>query len=143
MPTDLLCYRVEAPAELAARQAREWDPWLAWAARSHGADLAVTLGTVVVEQPADAIAALARVLAARDEFALVGLLTATRILGSLVLALALADGHLTAHNAFEVSALDERYQAEKWGVDDAAEKRARLLENELESAARFIELARS
>ena len=103
----------------------------------------MTSGTVAVEQPAAAIAALARVLEARDDFALVGLLTATRILGWLLLALALADGHLTAHNAFEVSVLDERYQAEKWGVDDAAERRARLLENELESTAKFLELARS
>ena len=31
--TDLLCYRAEHPAELVARQARAWQPWLDWAER--------------------------------------------------------------------------------------------------------------
>src|SRR5271154_1474123 len=32
---DLLCYRAEEPADLAALQAREWDHWLSWLERSH------------------------------------------------------------------------------------------------------------
>lgn len=140
---DLLAYRAEAPADLAARQARQWDPWLAWAERSHGAKLAVTSGIVAIEQPPEALAALERVLAVHDAFSLTGLHAATTILGSLVLALALADAHLTARGAFELATLDERYQAEKWGLDQAAEARARTLEAELESAANFIGLARA
>ena len=37
--TDLLCYRAEGPAALAARQAAAWDPWLLWARRALGAPL--------------------------------------------------------------------------------------------------------
>ncbi len=139
---DLLSYRAETPADLAARQARNWDPWLAWAERSHGAKLAVTSGIVAIEQPREAISALETVLRSHDPFSLTGLHAATTILGSLVLALALADAHLTARGAFELATLDERYQAEKWGVDAAAEARARGLEADLESAANFIGLAR-
>jgi chaperone required for assembly of F1-ATPase len=140
---DLLCYRTDDPVELRVRQDLEWDPWLDWLSRSHGADLVVTSEIIAVEQPEAALLAVRAALEPRDEFALAGLHTATTITGSLVLALALADGHLTALQAFEIAVLDERYQAEKWGVDDEAERRARALEKELESAAKFIALARA
>lgn len=140
---DLLCYRAEAPAELAARQAKEWDPWLEWLAKSHGAKLKATAGIVAVEQPPETLARIETVLARHDAYALTGLHLATTILGSLVLALALLDEHLTARGAFALSTLDERYQAEKWGVDAEAIARARRLENELESAVLFMALARS
>jgi chaperone required for assembly of F1-ATPase len=140
---DLLCYRAEAPATLTVRQAKEWDPWLDWLARSHGAKLKATVGIVAVDQPPETLARIEMVLARHDAFALTGLHAATTILGSLVLSLALLDEHLTARGAFALSTLDERYQAEKWGVDAEAIARARRLENELESAVLFMALARS
>jgi chaperone required for assembly of F1-ATPase len=140
---DLLCYRAEAPAALGARQAKEWDPWLDWLAKSHGAKLKATAGIVAVDQPPETLARIEMVLARHDTFALTGLHAATTILGSLVLALALLDEHLTARGAFALSTLDERYQAENWGVDAEAIARARRLENELESAVLFMALARS
>jgi chaperone required for assembly of F1-ATPase len=140
---DLLCYRAEAPAALTSRQAQEWDPWLDWLAKSHGARLKATAGIVAVDQPPETLARIEMVLNRHDPFALTGLHAATTILGSLVLALALLDEHLTARGAFALSTLDERYQAEKWGVDAEAIERARRLENELESAVLFMALARS
>lgn len=139
---DLLCYRAEAPAVLAARQAKEWDPWLDWLGRSHGAKLVATSGIVAVAQPPESLARIARVLERQDAFALTGLHAATTILGSLVLGLALLDEHLTARGAFALSTLDERYQAEKWGVDAEAIARAQRLEHELESSVLFMALAR-
>lgn len=139
---DLLCYRAEAPAALAARQAKEWDPWLDWLGRSHGAKLVATSGIVAVAQPPESLARIARVLERQDAFALTGLHAATTILGSLVLGLALLDEHLTARGAFALSTLDERYQAEKWGVDAEAIARAQRLEHELESSVLFMALAR-
>ncbi len=51
--SDLLCYRAEAPPELAARQAASWDSLLDWAHEKYGARLATATGIVFVEQPAD------------------------------------------------------------------------------------------
>ncbi|MEI9929891.1 MAG: hypothetical protein WDM89_04830 [Rhizomicrobium sp.] len=53
------------------------------------------------------------------------------ICGSLVLALAVADKRLSAGEAFALSQIDERFQAEKWGLDSEAEARAKRLEEEL------------
>jgi chaperone required for assembly of F1-ATPase len=78
-----------------------------------------------------------------DPFALAALHVVASIAGSLVLALAVADKRLSPAQAFAVSRIDERYQAEKWGLDAEAEARAKHLARELDAAARFMDLARS
>ena len=60
--TDLLCYRAEDPA-LAERQAALWDPWIDWAARELGVELAVTHGIMPVGQSSEAMAAAHRAVA--------------------------------------------------------------------------------
>ncbi|HEY0281397.1 MAG TPA: ATP12 family protein, partial [Rhizomicrobium sp.] len=139
---DLLCYRAQAPAGLVARQNEDWDPLLEWAAERHGARLLVRAGISHIAQPEEAVAALRRALAEHDPFVLTALHAAATICGSLVLALALADGRLDAEEAFALSRLDERYQAERWGVDEEAEMRARVLAAELAAAARFMLLSK-
>ncbi|MGC9954995.1 MAG: ATP12 family protein [Rhizomicrobium sp.] len=138
---DLLCYRGEAPADLVARQNEGWNPLLEWAAERTGARLLTRVGIVHIAQPVEALTALRNAVATRDPFTLAVLHAAATICGSLVLALALADGRLDATEAFALSHLDERYQAEKWGTDGEAEKRARTLAAELDAAARFMRLA--
>lgn len=139
---DLLSYRAEAPAELAARQ-RQWDTYLDWAADRHGARLAVTTGIRHVEQPAETLAALRNAVANRDDFDLAALHVLASITGSLVLGLAVLDGQLEAENAFALSRLDEAYQAEKWGADREAEQRARRLAAEMGHAAVLVSLSRA
>lgn len=141
--TDLLCYRAEAPAKLVARQAEAWDPLLAWSAATLGARLAVGSGIVHVAQPEAAVAALARAVEACDDFALTGLHSAASVSGSLVLALALKQGRLSAAEAFRLSRLDEEFQAETWGRDAEAEMRAERLSQDLAAAAQFLNFTRS
>ena len=140
---DHLCYRAAAPADLVARQTAAWNPLLEWAARRFGARLETGTGVAHIAQPDEALAALRPAVAAYDPFVLVGLHNAVTVLGSLVLGLALAEGRLQAEEAFALSQLDERYQAENWGEDGEAAARARSLAAELSAAARFMGLARS
>ena len=137
---DLLCYRAEAPDDLVARQNKSWNPILDWAAERY-APLTVGTGVGYIAQPGESVEALRKALAERDAFALTALHAAATLCGSLVLALALADGRLDAEEAFALSQLDELYQAEKWGVDEEAQSRARALAAELAAAARFMSLA--
>ncbi|MFN6978514.1 MAG: ATP12 family protein, partial [Gemmobacter sp.] len=48
---DLICYRAEAPAALAARQASAWDPLVEFARETFGAPLNVTCGVMPAAQP--------------------------------------------------------------------------------------------
>lgn len=138
---DLLCYRAEDD-KLAERQRLAWDPVLDWLAERHGARLAITQGITHIAQPGEAIIALGRALKPFSPYILTALSNATSLTGSLTLALAIQDAHLTAVEAFEKAHLDEQYQAERWGQDAEAEERRVTLRQELESSAKFMALAR-
>jgi chaperone required for assembly of F1-ATPase len=137
---DLLCYRAEEPPELASRQAQAWDPLLDWTAETYGARLNIGSGIRHVTQTSEAIDALREAIARHDEFELAALHTATSITGSLILALALAEGEVSAEKAFGAATLDETFQAEKWGIDAEAEQRRGQLLAELAAAERFLRL---
>jgi chaperone required for assembly of F1-ATPase len=139
---DHLCYRTDAPAELVRRQSEAWDPLLDGVAEQYGAPLLVAKGVTSIAQPENSFAALRRAVEAFDPFALAALHVVVSICGSLVLGLAVADNRLSAEEAFALSQIDERFQAEKWGLDSEAEARAKRLEQELVTAARFLDLSR-
>ncbi len=136
--SDLLCYRAQSPAELVARQAAGWQPWLDWAARDLAAPLHVTTGIVHLAQPAESLTNLQDHVSAFDAFALAGLHDLVAITGSLVLALAMAKGHLLPHQGFALSRIDEHWQAEHWGVDEAAAALESGKATALHDAHRFL-----
>jgi chaperone required for assembly of F1-ATPase len=140
--TDLLCYRAEQPEQLVARQAREWQPWLDWAAQTYNAPLRVGTGITFVRQHRGSVAALRDAVAALDFAALTALGIAVPALGSLVLGLALAEGRLDAAGAHALGALDELFQAEVWGEDAQAAARRRAIAADIALAERFLDLTR-
>jgi chaperone required for assembly of F1-ATPase len=140
--TDLVCYRAEAPPDLAARQHLVWQPLVDWAALIYDAPLNVTTGIVPLGQPGHALRALKAAVAGFDDLGLAALATATGAAGSLVIALALAAGRLDGVQAFEAAQLDETYQIEKWGEDAEAADRRRAIRADLAAAERFWALLR-
>lgn len=141
--SDLLCYRAGEPPELAAAEAEAWEPYLDWLKEAHGVEAKVTSGILPVEQSNELKAALRAVVAGYDDFALAGLNMATAISGSLIVALAVAGGFAEAEDAWEVSQLDESWQATHWGIDDEALERSEANRIAFLDAAKFISLART
>jgi chaperone required for assembly of F1-ATPase len=138
--TDLLSYRADEPAVLAARQADEWQPLLDWFRDRYDVQLNVTAGIVAVPQPAELKPRLERVCAGLDPYRLTALHGATTNTGSVVLGLALLDGRLDAEAAHRTALVDELHQAAQWGEDaEAAARRAGLLAD-LQAIARFLAL---
>jgi len=86
------------------------------------------------------MATLRRHVEAYDDWVLTAFQSAVAALGSLYLAIALADGRLNAEEAFAASQLDETYQREFWGDDEEAKARREVLRNDISSAGRLIEL---
>jgi chaperone required for assembly of F1-ATPase len=138
--SDLLCYRAAQPAALVRRQHEQWQPWLDWAAARFGARLRVTAGIVHVAQEPAALAALAGAVAALDPLALAALGVAVPALGSLVLGLALAEGALDAAMAHALASLDELFQEEFWGQDEAALRRRDRVAADVAVAGQFFAL---
>ena len=138
--TDLLCFRVSAPAELVARQVAAYQPALDWLAARFGVTLAVTSELRGPPHPSGARAGLRAAIEGRDDFTLGALQALTIDLGSVALALAVAEGALSAEAVLAVSLTEETYQNERWGFDAVAEaKRERLLQD-VAAAARFLAL---
>lgn len=140
--SDLLCYRATGPEGLVARQAAGWDALLTWAAVDLGAPLRVTSGIVHVDQPAESLARMQDLTAAHSIFELAAFHDLVAITGSLVLALAVTRGRLTAEDAFGLSRIDEHWQAELWGVDDEAATLEASKKQALLEAAQFFALCR-
>jgi chaperone required for assembly of F1-ATPase len=138
--TDLLCYRAEVPLDLAERHAREWQPLLDWAALTLDASLMTTTAMLAIAQPPQTLAALERFLGGADPWRLTAIQSATAAMGSLILALALAEGRLTAEQAFALSQLDETYQIEQWGEDEEAAERRAELRQDIAAAAGLLAL---
>lgn len=122
--TDLLCYRADGDAALAAKQEALWNPWLEWLEETHGVTLRYTSGIMPLGQDEAAISRLRNNVASLPPQTLQPLHDLTVLLGSVVLALAVVQGELAAEGAFALSVLDEMHQSERWGADE--EKTARL-----------------
>ena len=140
--SDLLCYRAEAPGALAARQEAEWRPLLDWARHRFDIEFEVTAGIIHRPQPAGTIDRLRRAVEARDAFALAALSPLVTLSGSLIVALALAEGAADPEAAWRASTLDEAWQVENWGEDAEAARAAEARRNEFEAAYRFLTLLR-
>lgn len=122
--TDLLCYPAEYPAELTAREAAGWDPILNWAAKDLGLRFEQNLSIVHKPQPLSTVAALKDIVASANVYERAGIMAATPLLGSVILALALFKGRVTGAEAHSLSRIGEAFQAETWGADAEATARA-------------------
>lgn len=138
--TDLLCYRSEGPSELIKRQADAWDPLLAWLSETQNIHLIATTGIMHVPQPEDGQKRLREVILAYDPWRLTALHDLITISGSLVLGLAVATNYLSAENAWPISRIDETWQEEQWGVDDAANAAAEIKRSDFLKAANLMNL---
>ena len=141
--TDLVCYRASHPAELVARQAEVWDPYLAWAETTHGARLRKVFGVMPEDQDPAALAALSRVVHRFDPCGLTALHELVTLTGSLVLGLAGLAGRDDARMLWQAARLDELWQIEQWGADEEAERVASARQAAVEQALRFHAMSRS
>ncbi len=145
LDTDLLCYRVKEPAELAKRQKEVWDRWLAWFDEHFESPLEVTFGLQALKQDADTHKQIWNYLEALDEYYFTVLQIVTSLSGSIVLGLAFLEHEAGPEDVFNAAELEEIYHAEiagedVHGADPVQEKRQKVMKRELASAKTFLEL---
>lgn len=138
--TDLVCYRATDPEKLARRQAALWQPPLDRVEAEYGSRLVVVSGVMPIQQPKEAISALARQFDTYDPGELQVAHGLTHKFGSIILALNVMGGYVTALEAFTMARLDEEFQAELWGRDDEADKRAAATAQEVAEFERYLKL---
>ncbi len=140
--SDLVCYRAETPAALVDRQARHWDPAIAWALRTLDASFVVTAGVVHRRQPDRALAAMQSHVANFDDFTLTALYNMMTLTGSTLIAAMTIAGDIAPEGAWASAHVDEDFQIEQWGMDEeAADRRERRLLEYL-ACAKFARIAK-
>ena len=140
--TDLLCYRAETPEELVRRQAAGWDPLLDWAAEALGVRLRPVSGVMHRAQDPAALARLAAETRALTAFELAVFHEMVALTGSLIIGFAATRGLRPAEELWDLSRLDEAWQAEHWGEDDEAADLAALKRQAFLTAAHIFQLSR-
>ena len=134
--TDLLYYRAGAPEKLVEAEARAFDPVLDWAHETYGVRFILAEGVIHLRQPERSLEAIRSALAAIDEpFALAALHVMTTLTGSILLALAVFRGALSAEEAWRVAHVGEDFQIDVWGEDDEATARRAARWREMAAAA--------
>lgn len=141
--SDMLCYRAEEPADLVRRQNEIWDPLLDWTADALGARLRVTTGIMPVRQDEAALNAIQGVVAGYEPLAMTALHEITSIAGSVVIGLAVTEGHIDADAGVVAAQLDETFQIEQNGEEEEAVERLANLRADLLAAAEFLRLSRA
>lgn len=139
--SDLLCYRAAGPDELIALQKDAWDPLLEWAAQALNAPLVSAEGVMHVPQAPTSLENLTVLVADMDIFALAAFHDLVAMSGSLILALAVTKGRLTAQDAWVLSRIDEDWQISQWGEDEEAQATMAIKKDAFEAADRFFKMA--
>jgi len=137
--SDLVFYRAEAPAGLVEKQARAWDPVLAWARDRFNARFVLAQGVVHVAQPRESVEALRSAIPA-EPWRLGAVSSITTLTGSGLLAVALAHGALEPGEVWAAAHVDEDWQMSQWGRDELAVQRRAFREAEFRAAAQVLNL---
>jgi chaperone required for assembly of F1-ATPase len=138
--SDLLFYRAEGPQALVERQARQWDPIVAWARDVLGARFVLAAGVMFIEQPEEALAA-AKATIPSDAWRLGAVSSITTLTGSGLLALAMLRGRLSVEEAWAAAHVDEDWNMEFWGRDERALERRAFRFGEMLAAADVLRFA--
>jgi chaperone required for assembly of F1-ATPase len=139
---DLVCYRAGEPERLVVAQVAAWDPILGWARDRLGARFILSQGVMHVVQPEAALAAVrARLSEPLSPFRLAALHVMTTLAGSVLIALAHADGALGLDVAWAAAHVDELFQESLWGKDEEAVRRRAAREAEFRAASLVFALA--
>ena len=138
---DLLLYRADAPAALVDRQAKHWDPVIAWAETWAGGRFILGQGLMPVTQLSGTIDRIAARIAGTPALPLAALSVMTTLTGSALLTFAHAYGELAIDEAWAAAHVDEDHQIARWGTDHEAEIRRANRWRDMQAASKLFRLS--
>lgn len=142
--SDLLCYRVDFPPELAQKQTQLWQPWLDWFEQKYGSALLITHELKALQQDQKIVQTVEAEMCALDDLKFTLFQLVVSLSGSIVMGLAFIHEIATPEEIFEVTFLEEHfkdgiYNAEKYGQDPSQEKQQKSVMNDLKSSLFLLE----
>lgn len=135
--TDLLLFW-GTDKELVSRQEKVWSPIIRWANEVLQAEFEHTDTLDVPEGSKASAYSLKTFLESLSDKELAAFYSAALNMKSVLLAMAMIKGKMTAEEAFQAAFLDELWQNEKWGSDEEAVQRRGIIKNELSDVEAFL-----
>ena len=137
--TDLICYRAENPKELVELQKNKWDPIILLLEKYIGTKVEVFQGVLPKKQHATVHVKLNNIINQLDIFEISALHRITNITGSIFLSLCVLKKDIPKNEVFELSFLDELWQAENWGFDEETTQKRKDISIELNKYIFFLD----
>ena len=137
--TDLICYRAENPKELVELQKNKWDPIILLIEKYIVTKVNVFEGVLPKKQPATVHDRLNNLINQFDIFEISVLHRITNITGSIFLSLCVLKKDISKNEVFELSLLDELWQAENWGFDEETSRKRKEISVELNKSIFFLD----
>ena len=141
--TDLTCYRAEKPNDLVQWQSKNWDPILLKVENYINNKINVFKGIMPLKQDKEIHIKITKFLTKFTDLEIVVLHRITNITGSVFLSLCILSNDKIKEKAFELSHLDELWQAENWGYEEEASKNRNKINLELNRTIYFLDCLKS
>lgn len=124
--------------DLRKEQEQKWMPVIHWADNLINARFKVTTSLEVENAGVETASELKNFMDKLSAKELTAFYLAALNTRSVLLATALVKGHINADEAFELSELEELYQARKWGKEEVAEARRKSIKDTLNSIEKYL-----
>ena len=141
--TDLICYRAEEPNDLVQWQSKNWDPILLKVEKYINNKIDVFKGIMPLKQNKGIKFKITKFLTKFSDLEIIALHKITNITGSIFLSLCILNNDIIKENVFELSHLDELWQAENWGYEEEASNNREQINFELNRTIYFLDCLRS
>ena len=143
LDTDLICYIVDEPKQLAKMQNEHWSKWRTWFEKKFGTTLDVTNGLAALTQKPEAHRAVQEFVKNLDDAKFTILQIIVPLSGSLILGMAFVDGEASPQDVFAACTIeethkDELYNAEKYGKDPLLEKKQKAAMRDLTASHEYL-----
>lgn len=140
--TDLICYRADGPNELVDLQNSSWNPIISFIKKYIDVELKFFIGVMPSKQSLEIFNRLKTLINSFSDIEISALHRMTNLTGSIFISICILKGDVLKNEAFELSFLDELYQAKNWGVEQESLDKRDKIAKELNRIISFVELIR-
>ena len=140
--TDLICYRADGPNELVDLQNNSWNPIISFIKKYIDVELKFFIGVMPSKQSLDIFNRLKTLINSFSDIEISALHRMTNLTGSIFISICILKGDVLKNEAFELSFLDELYQAKNWGIEEESLDKRDKIAKELNRIISFVELIR-
>ena len=140
--TDLICYRADAPNELVDLQNRSWNPIISFIKEYIDVEVEFFIGVMPSKQSSEIYIRIKTLINSFSDIEISLLHRMTNLTGSIFISICILKGDVLKNKAFELSFLDELWQAKNWGVEEESLDKRDKIAKELNRIISFVELIR-